>query len=475
MRQLKRIILAAGLGWACLTAAAQQQVVRQFVNSNGLSAAGIGIMVKEVETGKVVAQYQPETNRIPASTTKLLTTATALEVLGDSMRFETRITYSGYIKDSVLHGNLYVVGGGDPSLESDFFVHNGIFAKMVSAIHRAGIRQIDGKIIGDASLYTVRNVPTQWLIEDVGSYYGQTPSALAFNDNLFFLTFAPTDSIRPPHLEAILPHTRLLRIDNQLTLGNPMWWHVYGDSHSWYKIIRGEVPATRKTLIRVENPEPALLVADSLSRELYRHGIHNRGAGSTQWTKVRAPKSPCIYVHYSLPLRDIIAVTNHKSVNLFAENIFLYLALRINATGDYEHAINSVTRFWNGKGLNCSHIHQVDGSGLSMKNALNPDFMTNLLVYMKRDSKYADAFTASLATAGVNGTVKTFLTGTPLQGKMLAKSGSMDRVQNFCGYIIYKQKWYAFTIMVNNFDCSRKDLRKAMSTFFNNLMKQVGN
>ena len=58
---------------------------------------------------------------------------------------------------------------------------------------------------------------------------------------------------------------------------------------------------------------------------------------------------------------------------------------------------------------------------------------------------------------------------------MLAKSGSMDRVQNFCGYIIYKQKWYAFTIMVNNFDCSRKDLRKAMSTFFNNLMKQVDN
>lgn len=470
---LAPVIKAQNVSNSPVAPAQVQKTIHRFLSTDGLQAAGVGLDVKEVETGTTIAQYQPRQCRIPASTMKILTTATALETLSDSFCFATRLTYTGYIKDSVLHGDLYIVGGGDPSLESDFFPHSQVFTKMEAAIKRGGINRIDGKIIGDGSLYTQAGLPTQWLLEDVGTYYGQTPSALSFNDNLLFLTYE-VDSAGKPRLEAALPRNRMLKINSRLNVSNDKWWRVYGDSYSWYKTIRGQIPAGRKTVITIENPEPALMMADSLSHVLLSHGVRNLGSGTTRWTGMRGPQKPCLYIHYSLPLRDIIATTNHKSVNLFAENILLYLGLQNSSDSicDYDKALSTVRKHWSQKGMDCSHIYQADGSGLSMKNAMTPEFMTNLLVYMKKQSKEKDAFVNSFASAGVDGTVKTFLKGTPLSGKVLAKSGSMDRVQNFCGYIILGGKWYAFTFYVNNFDCSRKELRTAMAQLLNSLYHQ---
>lgn len=448
------------------------QALSKFVNAKGMESAGIGICVKEVETGKVIADYQSKTDRIPASITKLVTTASALELLSDTFRFETKLVYGGIIKDSILYGDIFIVGLGDPTLESDFYAHDQIFDSMLVAIQKAGIKQIDGKIIGDGSKYSQRGVPGDWLVEDVGTYYGQTPAALSFNDNLFFLTFE-VDSTNKIELSAVLPRTGLLHIDNQLRVSSPTWWKVYGDSYSWYKTIRGKIPAEKKTLVKVENPDPALLVADSLSRVLNKAGIKTRGSGTTLWTSLDAPLENCIYTHYSHPLRDIIKTTNHQSVNLFAENTFLQLSFQKNGVGTPEASVKRIAELWDSLKISKTHIHQVDGSGLSMKNAINPAFLTDLLIYMKKTSTHSAAFINSLPTAGVSGTVKSFLSGTSLKGKVLAKSGSMDRVQNFSGYIIWKGKWYAFTIIVNNFDCSRKEVRQHIATFMVNLMKQT--
>ena len=89
--------------------------VKTFVDSPGLHNAGVGILIKDVETGETVAEYRRNTNLIPASITKLITTATALEVFSDTFKFETKVVMEGHLtKDSTLHGNIYVVGGGDP-------------------------------------------------------------------------------------------------------------------------------------------------------------------------------------------------------------------------------------------------------------------------------------------------------------------------------------------------------------------------
>lgn len=446
--------------------------IKKFVATDGFQAAGLGYIVKEVDSENVIAEYMSGYNRIPASVTKVLTTATAFEMLGDTFHFATKLAYSGDIKDSVLYGNLYIVGGGDPSFESDYFQHNPVFEQMVAAVENAGIKKIEGDVVGDASLFQRQGANGDWLLEDVGSYYGQTPSALCFHDNLFMVTCSGTDSTGV--IETVLPRTNLLTIDNRLQSGTPAWWHIYGDTYDWKKIVRGRIPAGKKTLVKIEIPDPALLVADSLRTELDKNGICSNKSRSTIWSSERAPEGNIIYKIYSRPLKEICRQTNVHSVNMFAENLFLYLGLNNAETSNYDMAQKTVAKYWNTHGVPTTHTHQVDGSGLSMKNAISPKHLTDVLVYMKKKSVYANAFTASLPTAGKHGTVKSFLSGTLLSGKTFCKSGSMDRVQNFCGYVLWNGKWYAFTVMVNNFDCSRKQVRAAISNLLVDTFKAVG-
>lgn len=448
--------------------------VKKFVSTDGLQAAGIGVLIKEVETGNVIAEYQSSSNRIPASVTKLLTTATAMEIMSDTFRFVTKLNYSGTIKDSVLYGNLYIVGGGDPTFESDYFPHNPVFEHMVAAVEAAGIKKIEGDVVGDASLFQRSGANGNWLMEDIGSYYGQTPTAFCFRDNLLMVTCKGNDSTGTAEIESILPRTNLLEIDNRINTGNDTWWHIYGDVYAWNKIVRGRIPAKKKTLIKIENPDPALLAADSLRNMLDRNGICSNKSRSTIWTSERAPKDNTIYKFYSQPLSEVEKQTNYHSVNLFAENLYLYLGLQNAEISNYDLVPPVVTRYWNSHGVPMNHVHQVDGSGLSMKNAINPEFLTNMLIYMRKKSPYANAFTATLPTAGKQGTVKSFLSGTLLSGKTFVKSGSMERVQNFSGYVVWNGKWYAFTIMVNNFDCTRKQVRTAIQNLMVETFKAIG-
>ena len=475
MKTTIKSILTAILFAYAATTNAQNQHVQKFIKSPGLEYANIGISIKEVETGRTIAEYEGNKNRIPASVTKLVTTATAMEILSDTFKFETKMTYSGEIKDSILYGDIYIIGSGDPSLESDFYPHKHIFEQMKQAIINAGIKKIEGDIIGDGSLYLQRGVPGGWLVEDVGTYYGQTPSALSFNDNLMFVTLAVDDSTKDPYVQSIMPRNTLLKLDNRVKTGNITWWKFHGDSYSWEKILRGRIPAGKKTLAKLEMPDPSLLVADSLSHVLKAAGIDNCGGVSTLWTMDKAVDSTVIYTHESLPLGELIKTTNHSSVNLFAENILLKLATRKEKNATHETAIKVVEHYWDSLKVCSTKIHQVDGSGLSMKNSINPDFLVDMLIYMKKDSKYSSSFVNSLPTCGVSGTVKGFLQGTALKGKVLAKSGSMDRVQNYSGYIIWKNKWYAFCIMVNNFDCPRKELKTNMAAMLVGMMKEIKN
>lgn len=449
--------------------------VKKFVATDGLQAAGLGVLVKEVETGNVIAEYQSGMNRIPASVTKLVTTATALELLADTFRFATRLNYSGVVRDSVLYGNLYIVGGGDPTFESDFFPHQPVFDQMVAAVEAAGIKRIEGDVVGDASLYQRSGANGNWLVEDIGSYYGQNPTALCFHDNLFMVTCRGIDSTGQAEVESVLPRNNLLQLDNRIkTGGDNTWWHIHGDVYDWHKIVRGRIPARKKTLMKIEMPDPALLVADSLRLVLDRAGICSNKSRSTLWTTERAPQENCVFTHLSPSLADVAKQTNYHSVNLFAENIFLYLGLQNAEVANFDLPPAIIARYWTSREVNTNFIHQVDGSGLSMKNAINPVFLTNMLAYMKAKSAYADAFVASLPTAGKQGTVKNFLNGTVLSGKAFIKSGSMDRVQNFAGYVVWNGKWYAFTVMVNNFDCTRAQVRVALSNLLVQVFKAVG-
>jgi D-alanyl-D-alanine carboxypeptidase/D-alanyl-D-alanine-endopeptidase (penicillin-binding protein 4) len=371
-----------------------------------------------------------------------------------------------------LNGNLYIIGGGDPTLESTYRTTNNFYVESAEAIRNAGIRRINGRVIGDASLFEEYGSPFQWLVEDIGSYYSPTPSALSVHDNLFYLTLqANASSVK---LEKIKPSTNLLTPEMNFKVGGKeLSWRVSKSDFSWKPVFRGVIPVNQRITIRTEMPEPALFVADSLSNFLRAAGIPVDSAATTARiynVSGREERIP-IYTYYSELLKDIIKETNRRSLNLFAENIFNYLALREDSVATMRTAANVTAAYWKEKGLPAQKVFQSDGSGLSMKNTINADFLAKLLVYMKKKSEYGDSFFSSLPTAGVNGTVSSFLAKTNLSGKVYVKSGSMERVQNYGGYIYYKNKWYVFCVMVNNFEGDRATVQRQIGTLLNGLFQ----
>ena len=446
-----------------------QTPLQKFLSADNLSSAGVSVLVRDVESGENLVEYNSNINRNPASLMKLLTTATAVELQTDTFRFRTRIEYDGIItEDSVLNGNIYIIGGGDPTLESSYSkAPNNFYVRSVEAIRNAGIRRVNGRVIGDASLFEEYGSPFQWLVEDVGSYYSPTPSALSAHDNLFHLTLqSDASSVK---LVKIQPSTNLLLPEMNFRIGGKeMSWRVSKSDFSWQPVFRGTMPVDKRITIRTEMPEPALFVADSLANLLRIIGIPVDSVSTTARVyKTSGQERVLLCIYHSEPLKSIIKETNHRSLNLYAENIFNYLALQKDSVATTRTAANVTSSYWKGKGLPVQKIFQSDGSGLSMKNAVNADFFVQLLIYMKKNAKYRDSFFSSLPTAGENGTVASFLSGTNLSGKAYVKSGSMERVQNYSGYIHYKNKWYAFCVMVNNFEGDRSTVQKQIGALLN--------
>ena len=474
---MRNFIIFSLLFLGCKISLAQNHAMDDFVNSDNLTQASIGFLMRDLETGKTVASYQPKICRNPASVTKLITTATAMELLTDTFRFHTDLEMSGEIKDSVLYGNLYIRGGGDPSLESyNNPVKNQFYEKIIDTISSLGIKRIQGAIIGDPSIFREDGAPMNWLVEDVGSSYSPTPSGLSAHDNL--LSFVITSDTTGFSLSKVSPHTRLFQPKFELTQNKKMepGWRFTKTDFSWQPIIRGNLPMGICQYLKTELSEPAMLIADSIRNRLIANGIAvDSAATTTRWTP-SDPIRTVIYSYRSAPLKDIIRLTNHKSINLYAENIFMILSRTKDSTATCTSwtSANVISKFWKSKGIDSNKIFQVDGSGMSMKNAISPQFMVEMLTYMYKESKYSKSFIATLPTAGRNGTVASFMKETKLEGKAHIKSGSMERVQNFAGYINANNKWYAFSIMVSNFTGARAAVKKQISTLLNALIVSDG-
>jgi D-alanyl-D-alanine carboxypeptidase/D-alanyl-D-alanine-endopeptidase (penicillin-binding protein 4) len=159
----------------------------------------------------------------------------------------------------------------------------------------------------------------------------------------------------------------------------------------------------------------------------------------------------------SPPLKEIIRVTNHESVNLFAEHLLKHLAFQKTGLGTTDDGCKFVMQFWKDKGLDMNGFFMNDGSGLSRFNAITASQMVSVLNYMKTKSVNSDVFFESLAEVG-NGTLTVFNQDSFPEGCLHAKSGSMTRVRCYAGYLTSNSgREFSFTIMLNNFSYSQKE------------------
>ena len=441
-----------------------------------LESAHYGILLKPLgDSGSSVA-YQSDKSFTPASVMKLLTTATALETLGGDFRYVTKLQYSGEIVDGVLHGDVVIVGSGDPTLGSiHFYEHPDAFLDVwASEIQSLGIDSITGTVVADASVFDKQVIPDKWIWEDIGNYYGAGCYGLSVFDNMYSLYFGATEVGDLTSIDSVRPQVALLSFDNHVVAAdnNRDNAYIYGSPWGFEKQIFGSIPAGRGAFrIKGALPNPPLLLAAMLQERIQRKGIVVAKPARVLWEK-NVTSNTTISRWFSPSLVDIIKVTNKESNNLFAEHLLKTIAVNPSASASLSSAIDMMMAFWADKGLQTAGVKVYDGSGLSRASLLTPGFVVGMLEYMLSTSTNAEGYLTSLATSGVDGTFKYFLDGTELQGKVHGKSGSMSGVRCYAGVIDRSPgERYVFCIMVNNFTASSAAVRNAIENHLLDLLR----
>ena len=472
MLNQKRIgtyIMCIVLLFSSIHAKGKSRALTVFLNTPELSCANIGILVKEVQTDKTIIEYRSDKALIPGSNFKLITTATALNLLGPDFRFATPLQFDGQIdQKGILHGNLYIVGSGDPTIGSEDFADVDFIDHWVRAVRQTGIKAVDGRVVADVSAFDKEVVPSNWVWEDMGNYYAAGVYGLSLDDNLYRLTFR-TDSIgSTPTIIVISPSFHPIIFHNYLKASalNADGSFIHGAPFSYQRTITGTLPANRASfVVKGDLPNPPLALASLFTNQLNHDGIRISGL-PTDTLPTASRKRTQFYVHYSPDLNSIIDKTNTESNNLFAEHIFKRLALINHPIATRQEATEIVKQFWVSHQADTTSLFIEDGSGLSPFDGVTPEFLVHLLIYMRRANPYGNLLFNSLPIAGQSGTLRNFLANTPLKGKVHAKSGSIKRVLCYSGYLDHNNnKEYAFSIMTNSFSGAALNVQKAIEKF----------
>jgi D-alanyl-D-alanine carboxypeptidase/D-alanyl-D-alanine-endopeptidase (penicillin-binding protein 4) len=440
--------------------------------------ATVGISIVDLKNGLPLFELNSEKLMIPASTLKIVTSATALEILRAEYRFKTQVGFIGEMKNiNELNGDLVIIGGGDPTLGSEYFrnvqQNNSFVDNWVQKIKSAGIGKINGDIILDSSFYDTDKIPSSWNWGDIGNYYGAGANAFTCYDNLFRITFkSPKNAGEITEIIATNPEIEGLELENEVIASddNRDLANVFGSPFDKRRVIRGTIPKDKDAFVikaAIHNPEE--LLANELIRKLKKEGVYI--AGKVLFKKVEKNSFKTIFINESPKLADIIKVLNFESVNLFAEHLVMQIAVEKTGFGNREKGIELIEQFWQSQGINTDNIIMEDGSGLSHFNAVSPSLITSILVFMSEKSENSEVFLNSLPNAG-SGTLSAFNTSLFPENTLKAKSGSMTRIRCYAGYLqLDSGDTAAFSIMFNHFLGSHSKLTKEIENLLFTIKK----
>ncbi len=395
-----------------------------------IPAKDVGIYIEDLRTGDVVLDVNGEKLFTPASVTKLVTTSTALNKLNPTSRFTTEIVAVGYSKDGVLNGNLVINACGDPTVESIHFPGNKGFADKISmAVRKAGIKKITGTVVAKYKPEYEQPTPAGWMDEDLIHPYGTEFHAANYADNVVSITM-PSGKTNPYTPGLVVKRTGRNRRQ------------------------RGSNVIETNSSIKAANPMPESTMCRAIIDALKRQQIE---VGDVE---VKASgKSMHIYSHTSPTMIEIITSLMYRSDNLMAEGM-----LRSTAHGrTRKEAIDNEVKFWADKGIDTHGIVIEDGSGLSRNNKISPYFLAEILDWMRIHKNNNNQYVNIFPVAGKSGTMRNFLKGTSLEGKIAAKTGSMRNVQCYAGFKLddQGQPTHLVVLMLNNFS-DRAKLKKAL-------------
>ncbi len=467
---LKLILIWAATIFALSTEA--QALAEALSKNPKLIGSLLSVQVSDIETGESLSSLNPDQRLCPASVWKLFTTGAALKILGADFRFRTVLAYQGSISDGTLTGDIYLIGGGDPSLGSRFF-NTDLEATLTTwsaAIKAAGIDSIAGNIIANSTHFQGDGMPRTRIWEDMGNYYGSAVSGLNIHDNTYFLEFmVPRETGLLAEVASVYPEVPDLTIESEVTASTVQVDRafIFGSPESNTRMVRGTLPAGRGSYtIKGSLPNPPLFAAHHLAQACAKNGIKISGSYKVEADVVREPATLKILLEsQSPPLSTLVKHTNVNSDNLFAETLLFQLGVK---AGDptLQGGLDELNRFYNGICQSAYPFFGYDGSGLSRFTAVSSAQITSVLSYFKKDEMVNKYLLQQLPLAGKEGSMKTFGRGTDLAGNLRAKSGSMERVKAYAGTFQARSgRVVSFAFLVNNFDGNPNGIRTEIEAF----------
>ncbi len=441
-----------------------------------LPGSTIGFLAVDTETGNDVLSNDANRRLTPASNEKLFTTAAALETLGADFRFTTEVR----LRERSGRMDLLIVGFGDPSIDGfSGACPDAFFSAIVEALRRSDVGEIDGDVICDSSAFLHDDYSPAWQLEDVRQPFGAPASAICFDDNSVRVFLWRSPGQKSAHIWSSWPA--------------PVSADLQASDHSqiFYDrnfpvsplVLTGWIETDKVEGRSIPIAQPETYWAERIREFLIKNGIRVSGSaremaqppiGSADADVViPQPQDRLLFLWQSPPLREIVFETNKRSRNLWAELIFKRLGLEVMGEGSFEAGADAVTLFARHIGITENELGVVDGSGLARTNTVTCRAVVKLLLDIRK-APYAKDFMDSLPVSAVDGTLKGRFVGTPLEGRVSAKTGLLQGVNALSGYLHFSHD-IAFSIIVNGRSASGPEAAAAIDAALVKLAAMIEN
>jgi serine-type D-Ala-D-Ala carboxypeptidase/endopeptidase (penicillin-binding protein 4) len=480
------------------TLADLQARIGEIVRQPALEPGIFAVKIVSLDTGNTIFEQNANKFVRPASNMKLYTVAAALDRLTPDYHFITSVYAKEKPDKGTIKGDLIIYGRGDPSIAARF--NDGDYFKgindLADRIVAGGVKRVKGDLVGDESYFNGAPLGSGWEWEDLTWAYGAQVSALSVNDNAIDLTAKPGEKVGAPVVITAGPPATFMTISNRATTsarGSKSDLQIYRWLGANTLEISGSIPLGDNGWTgSVAIPDPALAFVTMLRDSLAKRGVKFDGrlrtvdarspdliipiqlpnlkpmtisgqlpAGQLAEPIVRPPLVVEIASLSSPPLNVIAAHTLKPSQNQYTELIlrtigktFLFEGKAYTAElgrNSEEIGLLAVKDFLRQAGVGDSDLALNDGSGLSRNDMITANATVQLLTFMSKH-KYFAQFRDALPIAGVDGTLRTRMRGTPAEGNLRAKTGTLSSVASMSGYVTTAAgEHLAFSMMLNNY------------------------
>ncbi len=422
----------------------------------------VSLYVVDSKTGKAVFAKNEETGMAPASCQKVITSATAFELLGKDFRYATYVGKDYATDNRYDAGCLFIIGSGDPTLGSWRWKSTSdtvVFSQILAALRKRNIFSFEENLVIQDNSYGLTPVPDGWIWQDIGNYYGAACFGLNWHENQYDLLLRTGEKGSLTRIIETKPELPGVNFKNMITTGpagSGDNGYLYSVPFSNLILAKGTVPLQSSAFtISGSMPDPSAVLKKALFGYLLDNKVSFKGNSFSTNAALIGNRSLHAATHIidsimSPPLDSMNYWFLKRSINLYGEAFLKSLVKKKLGFGigddTYTKAITIVKDFWKDKGIDPSALNIIDGSGLSTGNRVTTNALVAVMQYAKQQPWFSS-----------------FYYDLPEMNGIKMKDGYINGVRSYTGYIKSRNgPEYTFSFIVNNFDGNAGTVREKM-------------